>query len=541
MFGFYVPPFIELQKLHQGNLFCSHNNKNFMSVMLEPVDMTPGMKMQISPYQSLMKYRYADEAEFLNKLLRVELIANCRSGGGGESERGNVSGMPTSGVGWQKAVSSAYMPEASGTDQYPGQPAGPSLYSDQPAGSGQYGESTGQVQNRTGGGNKKLPIIIGTATTVVVAVLIGVIIWMSGSRETAVKDSGTPGQSVEPASSLTLEEPTPSATPESTPSVTPEPTPGTAAYTTNELIVRGNTPGNIKNYGLYVVDDDIPIWIDDSFHSVYKSSTYLYEQNSGSFTCLSYYDGVLYFLYNGTAYSLNTAADTEESAIAELSAYGGNIDSLYVATGCYFIHTTDGMLRRISRRTGAEEESIEVSDRQNLTFEDGWLYYVTVDSSGRSCLCMTEADHFRRDNDYYQFIYLEVGYFTDPVVDGDYVYALAHNDDETFIYRFPLDLHDTGILYDISDLVNADGNSDHQVYDLNVIGNNMFISTYDENSNTYPLYRVIGNGDGTYVYELASPDGMYPTLTGRAGHFKLNYNAYDSDNELMVLYYVDYS
>lgn len=62
--------------------YALSKNKDFLSVMLSPVEMSMGMEMQISSYQSLLKYKYVNEVEFLNKLLSVEMIANCRSENG---------------------------------------------------------------------------------------------------------------------------------------------------------------------------------------------------------------------------------------------------------------------------------------------------------------------------------------------------------------------------------------------------------------------------------------------------------------------------
>lgn len=140
--------------------FSLSKNKEFLSVILTPVEMSLGMEMQISSYQSLMKYRYADDAEFLDKLLSVELIASCRSVKGGG----------------QQAAPPADTPKAPGPDryagQYTGQPAGPGQYTGQPAGPGQYiNQPINPGQNQSGGGKNRLPLFIGIGAGAV-AVLV---------------------------------------------------------------------------------------------------------------------------------------------------------------------------------------------------------------------------------------------------------------------------------------------------------------------------------------------------------------------------------
>ncbi|MBQ7600802.1 MAG: toll/interleukin-1 receptor domain-containing protein [Lachnospiraceae bacterium] len=50
---------------------------NFLSVMLEEAEMTPGMELQLSTYQSILKYKYPSEEYFYEKLDHVEQIQPC--------------------------------------------------------------------------------------------------------------------------------------------------------------------------------------------------------------------------------------------------------------------------------------------------------------------------------------------------------------------------------------------------------------------------------------------------------------------------------
>ena len=58
--------------------FALSKNKDFLSIILKPVNMTPGVEMQISTYQSLLKYKYETEEDFLEALLNAEAIQCCK-------------------------------------------------------------------------------------------------------------------------------------------------------------------------------------------------------------------------------------------------------------------------------------------------------------------------------------------------------------------------------------------------------------------------------------------------------------------------------
>ena len=130
--------------------------------------------------------------------------------------------------------STAFMPRSEYTPQVPPRPVTEQNtvyqygqgYAGQPAGPVQYpGPPVGPGQNGTGGGGKKLPVIIGASAAVIVALLIGVIVWMNGNKEETADNTRSPGQSLAPTYSFA-------------PVVTAAPTPGfeptpTAAPTQN--------------------------------------------------------------------------------------------------------------------------------------------------------------------------------------------------------------------------------------------------------------------------------------------------------------------
>ncbi len=58
--------------------FALARNLDFLSVILEPTQMTPGMEMQISSYMSLVAYKYPTQEDFFEKLCNVEILQECR-------------------------------------------------------------------------------------------------------------------------------------------------------------------------------------------------------------------------------------------------------------------------------------------------------------------------------------------------------------------------------------------------------------------------------------------------------------------------------
>lgn len=58
--------------------FALSKNKKFLSVILRPVEMTPGMEMQISTYQSILKYKYPRREAFLQRLYAAEALEGCQ-------------------------------------------------------------------------------------------------------------------------------------------------------------------------------------------------------------------------------------------------------------------------------------------------------------------------------------------------------------------------------------------------------------------------------------------------------------------------------
>ena len=58
--------------------FALSRDKGFLSVMLEDAEMSPGMEMQISTYQSLMSFKYPNQEAFIEKLCSADALRPCR-------------------------------------------------------------------------------------------------------------------------------------------------------------------------------------------------------------------------------------------------------------------------------------------------------------------------------------------------------------------------------------------------------------------------------------------------------------------------------
>ncbi len=76
--AFISPNYIVSNNCKRELNFALSRNKGFISVILSEMELTPGMEMQISTYQSLMKYRYLSEKDFIDKLSDADILIPCR-------------------------------------------------------------------------------------------------------------------------------------------------------------------------------------------------------------------------------------------------------------------------------------------------------------------------------------------------------------------------------------------------------------------------------------------------------------------------------
>lgn len=316
----------------------------------------------------------------------------------------------------------------------------------------------------------------------------------------------------------------------------PEQQPEPETYSTDELCVVGTTAANIKNGGIFAAGGVWEFWTDKNSPALAMSDgtsvEWLQGSSDGGFSSLSYYDGILYYLYSGSAYMRNMA-DGSSAVIPELERYSGSIERLYVTTGCYFIYTFQ-RLYRISRKTGEEEDWIDlIRGDRNMTLDNGWLYFIDDDSTGKSAIFRVKADDFSQEA---KGINISSGSFGEPVVDGNYIYLFNYDGETTSIFRFNSDLSDPAdhVEWDITELRGPMGD----VFDLNVIGNDLFFSAipYGE----YLLYHMTVDG-GDYTYELVNSDYIGGTcITKFEDYYEIDYLAWDADTAKLDTFYNQY-
>ena len=365
--------------------------------------------------------------------------------------------------------------------------------------------------------------------------------YVADNSTTSTPDLSTPDPSTPDPS--TPDPATPeSATPDPS---TPEPaTPEPTAYDVNELIVVGTSSANIKNGGMIAENGGKTFYIDENSHALYlagESEPLDYSAYEGQFSCLSYYNGMLYFVFNGYAMMCDMTQGYNETLtlIPELASYS-DIQRLYVTTGCYFVYV-DGALCRISRKTGNEEERIYISSPLNIAFSDyGTIFYIYTVEGGQTYLYEIAAYDFTRSFDYYY--YIESGTLSEPVVDGDSVYVLRKDSSTMYVEGIHIDSFRSGNLnytlqMNVSDIVNPNGQNVTftDVLDLNVSGNNIYFCT---NNTDYScsLYHVINSDNGLDFHRVQGDESRWPNIS-LGGNDMVYFILYDADNGIYRTYY----
>lgn len=76
--AFMSPNSLASQNCRREINFALSREKEFLSVILTPVEMTPGVEMQISTYQSILKYKYKTDDMFFERLIGLTMLEGCR-------------------------------------------------------------------------------------------------------------------------------------------------------------------------------------------------------------------------------------------------------------------------------------------------------------------------------------------------------------------------------------------------------------------------------------------------------------------------------
>ena len=280
-------------------------------------------------------------------------------------------------------------------------------------------------------------------------------------------------------------------------------------------IIKGNSVGNIANYGILLSNNKY--WIDNSRHSIKffnsdGTTEDLFTSENGVFSNLSMIDNDLFFLFDNSAYVYNTSSNAE-NAIPELEKYSGYIICLYVSDDYYFISAAiddDYRLYRVSRKNGEEEQSISIRNGYTITFLNDSLYYYVFSDTDSSCdIYRVSATDFNDVRGQYHY---QNEWVFDMVADDNYIYALCDNGEKTIIDKLSGDLT---ILYDcfnITDICKKYGGYDYGTSNLNVIDDNLFLSIlpFNEDDTNYGkpgLYHIWYNEDRKLMDQEISPLG----------------------------------
>lgn len=318
----------------------------------------------------------------------------------------------------------------------------------------------------------------------------------------------------------------------------------------NPVSIYAGVSKNLVNDGLVAWDGYNQFFIDNNYHDVcYFDSdgklNYLYQNQEKKFFNLYCYDGLLYFIYDGSVYYVDYKNGTQSYPVSTLDAYQGKIDSLYVTDDYYFIHYTitssSGYVYRITRSTGKTEDSISVDYANTFIMVDDWLYYITKDNSGRSGIMRVAANDFSTYGE--KLVYLNSGNYEYITSDGSYVYGVFRNNSGSWtVERYNADITITGEHWNLSSIM-TDLNS--TIGAVNVFNDSLFVTMGTSSNKTLYRLRLYAGNSGKYEKTSLSSgntirpsaniipfdDGSYDVCF-MGEDLKLSYVSYDSDGNL---------
>ena len=315
-------------------------------------------------------------------------------------------------------------------------------------------------------------------------------------------------------------------------------------YTKSDLEIIGNTAANIKNDGCYAEEGSVRIWVDEDGHSLMSNledHQYLYQDQSYYFSCLSLTGGKLYFLYNDQAYIYTVNIDEKANLIDSLKGYN-DIEKLYVTPAFFFIYRDEKVVR-INRNTGKEEESIDIAYSDDFTFYDGWIYIVGTDSENHSALYKVREDDFNTFGDNY--LYENEGYHASPCAYDGYIYTLYNNGSKTQLHKVRADFNTDDEQYTDVSVLFSGSSKNMFASDLNVIGSNVFITGYsnDSDNDSTEINRIVVFTNGGYTIGENSPlpNSYSPSVTiDSKGNYEVDCMQYDSDKKVYLNQYYKY-
>ncbi len=281
-----------------------------------------------------------------------------------------------------------------------------------------------------------------------------------------------------------------------------------APVSAGDAAIIGNRVGNIANGGLIPVP--MRYYISENYHAIKTENsdgeTINLLKDNGEFSNLVLEGDNLYFIYNGQIYRYSISANTHE-IVPELKSYSDTDMRLYLSNDYYFVYTGNydegGVLYRISRSTGKEEQNIRIKDESSFIFFGDCLYYIESESEKDYLYCVSSLDFNDTMNDRNYD-----GQMITVTACDNYIYlVLKNSNNEVIIEKLTNDLNEIVNAYNITNMCKKYVGDDFGISMMNVIDDQMFISVYDTENYSSGLYHIVDNSDGTFTYGEAIPYG----------------------------------
>ncbi len=309
-------------------------------------------------------------------------------------------------------------------------------------------------------------------------------------------------------------------------------------YLTENLLIKGTTSDNIKNNGCYTAFGETKFWIDEDSHSLLTNSSgnnYLIRNAQGEFSCLSYTDDRLYYIYDSKAYQTDVDSGSKSELVPSLTEFT-NIDQLYVSNDFFFVFQNK-KLYRINKKIGAKEESIDIEYGDQITFCGGYLFYISAGSDGNCVVYKVPEYDFKQKN---VFIKEENGFFRSPASCDDslYIFRVRDNEKSSLLTKYNIT---TGAQEGSWDITSSIG-SDEYAIDLNVSGNHAVFTIYNTQKDKHKLYHMLlGAGDKSKPQKITDDNSIYPCITKMSsGNYRVNYMSYDGAKKQFMNRYTIY-
>ncbi len=341
----------------------------------------------------------------------------------------------------------------------------------------------------------------------------------------------------------------------STPVSSGKPVDNPVETTPGNAVILGNSVGNIKNDGILCTGKYngkyAEYYIENFYHQIKvktESGVQGIFKDTGKFTNLCYVDNVLYFIFNN--YIFYYLPETGECKnVPALSKYTAEEMRLFISKDYFFVYTgnsSKGTLHRVSRKTGKEEQSINLKDPWSFTFSNGWLYFATnkdVNNNGTTvknapCVVRVKANDFTQHGE--QEICntnINVSY-THLVADGEYIYAVAQSNANNYscIIRIGTDLliDDDFMECNVSGIGSEATGGTFNLTGFNVINGEIYFGfqgTDSAGNKVYPgIYRMTEGSNGKYTYSQVMKSN------GHGGYWV---NVLQKNGSATKLYFVD--